>query len=84
MSGLVQIIHGYVAENVTWHIATLPTFYISMATIFLFPNLCLVRSLLGLEDDEDVETEQIGPNGIAKLCDDIEVSLAAVCVKNRV
>lgn len=84
MSGLVQILHWYVAESATWHIATLPTFSISMATISLFPNICLVRSLLGLEDDDDVDTEQIGPNGIAKLCDDIGVSLAAVCVNHRV
>ncbi|KAG0328680.1 DCN1-like protein 5 [Podila horticola] len=49
-----------------------------MAMISLFPNVCSVRTPLGLEDDEDMDAEQIGPNGIAKLCDDIGVSLAAV------
>lgn len=51
-----------------------------MAVIFFLPNIRSVRSPLGLEDDEDMDAEQIGPNGIAKLCDDIGVSLAAVCV----
>lgn len=51
-----------------------------MAMISLFPNVCSVRTPLDLEDDEDMDAEQIGPNGIAKLCDDIGVSLAAVCV----
>lgn len=51
-----------------------------MAVIFVLPNIRSVRSPLGLEDDEDMDAEQIGPNGIAKLCDDIGVSLAAVCV----
>ncbi|KAG0093687.1 DCN1-like protein 5 [Podila epicladia] len=36
------------------------------------------KTYTGLEDDEDMDAEQIGPNGIAKLCDDIGVSLAAV------
>ncbi|KAF9092766.1 DCN1-like protein 5 [Mortierella sp. AD031] len=31
-----------------------------------------------LEDDEDFDKEQIGPNGISKLCEDIEVSLETV------
>ncbi|KAG0330992.1 hypothetical protein BG004_001874, partial [Podila humilis] len=36
------------------------------------------KSYTGLEDDEDFEVDQIGPNGISKLCDDIGVSLAAI------
>ncbi|KAF9926051.1 DCN1-like protein 5 [Linnemannia zychae] len=31
-----------------------------------------------LEDDEDFDTEQIGPAGISKLCEDIDVSLETV------
>lgn len=33
---------------------------------------------IGLEDDEDFDREQIGPAGIAKLCEDIDVSLETV------
>ncbi|KAF9428738.1 hypothetical protein BGZ94_001273, partial [Podila epigama] len=36
------------------------------------------KTYTGLEEDEDFDTEQIGPGGIAKLCDDLGVSLAAV------
>ncbi|KAF9546548.1 hypothetical protein EC957_009625 [Mortierella hygrophila] len=36
------------------------------------------KTYTGLEDDEDFDREQIGPAGIAKLCEDIDVSLETV------
>ncbi|KAF8932738.1 DCN1-like protein 5 [Dissophora ornata] len=36
------------------------------------------KTYTGQEDDEDFDPYQIGPNGIAKLCDDIGVSLEGV------
>ncbi|KAG0234080.1 DCN1-like protein 4 [Actinomortierella wolfii] len=39
--------------------------------------LAWFKSYTGLED-EDIGTDQIGPNGISKLCDDLGISLAAI------
>ncbi|KAG0017905.1 DCN1-like protein 5 [Entomortierella chlamydospora] len=36
------------------------------------------KTYTGLEEDEDFDKEQIGPSGIAKLCEDIDVSLETV------
>ncbi|KAF9284675.1 DCN1-like protein 5 [Mortierella alpina] len=36
------------------------------------------KSYTGLEEDEDFDADQIGPGGITKLCEDINVSLEAV------
>ncbi|KAK5816694.1 hypothetical protein F5H01DRAFT_184424 [Linnemannia elongata] len=44
------------------------------------PEKCYLwfKTYTGLEDDEDFDREQIGPVGIAKLCEDIDVSLETV------
>ncbi|KAG0243551.1 hypothetical protein BGX31_010605 [Mortierella sp. GBA43] len=44
------------------------------------PDRCYAwfKTYTGLEDDEEFDPEQIGPNGIAKLCEDIGASLEAV------
>ncbi|KAF9985767.1 DCN1-like protein 5 [Mortierella antarctica] len=36
------------------------------------------KTYTGLEEDEDFDADQIGPGGITKLCEDINVSLDAV------
>lgn len=56
-----------------------PPVVISPVKIF-DPEKCYLwfKTYTGLEDDEDFDREQIGPVGIAKLCEDIDVSLETV------
>ncbi|KAK3805430.1 MAG: DCN1-like protein 5-like protein [Linnemannia elongata] len=71
---------AYKPTTITAVVPPKPTPPVVISPKIFDPEKCYLwfKTYTGLEDDEDFDREQIGPAGIAKLCEDIDVSLETV------